>query len=70
MGDPFWYEGWSGHYDLVKLNLNNPYVVEHLLNAVGMWIDEFGIDGLRLDAADCVDLGFLKTEGILQRKKT
>lgn len=60
MGDPFWYEGWSGHYDLVKLNLNNPYVVEHLLNAVGMWIDEFGIDGLRLDAADCVDLGFFK----------
>ena len=20
-GDPFWYEGWAGHYDLVKLNL-------------------------------------------------
>ncbi len=58
MGDPFWYEGWSGHYDLVKLNLQNPKVVEHLLGAVGMWIDEFGIDGLRLDAADCVDLGF------------
>lgn len=58
MGDPFWYEGWSGHYDLVKLNLQNPKVVEHLLGAVEMWIDEFGIDGLRLDAADCVDLGF------------
>ncbi|MEE0264160.1 MAG: DUF1653 domain-containing protein [Acutalibacteraceae bacterium] len=60
MGDPFWYEGWSGHYDLVKLNLQNPQVVEHLLGAVGMWIDEFGIDGLRLDAADCVDLGFFR----------
>ncbi len=60
MGDPFWYEGWSGHYDLVKLNLQNPKVVEHLLGAVGMWIDEFGIDGLRLDAADCVDLGFFR----------
>lgn len=60
MGDPFWYEGWSGHYDLVKLNLQNQYVVEHLLGAVGMWIDEFGIDGLRLDAADCVDIGFFK----------
>lgn len=60
MGDPFWYEGWSGHYDLVKLNLQNPYVVEHLLNAVGMWMDEFGIDGLRLDVADCVDMNFLK----------
>ena len=21
-GDPFWYEGWNGHYNLVKLNLN------------------------------------------------
>lgn len=60
MGDPFWYEGWSGHYDLVKLNLQNQYVVEHLLGAVGMWIDEFGIDGLRLDAADCVDINFFK----------
>ena len=23
-GDPFAYEGWAGHYDLVKLNLSNP----------------------------------------------
>ena len=42
------------------MNLQNPYVVEHLLNAVGMWMDEFGIDGLRLDAADCVDINFFK----------
>ena len=28
--DPFWYEGWSGHYDLVKLNLHNQAVVDHL----------------------------------------
>lgn len=58
MGDPFWYEGWGGHYDLVKLNLKNPDVVNHLLGAVGSWMDEFDIDGLRLDAADCVDLDF------------
>ncbi len=58
LGDPFWYEGWQGHYNLVKLNLRNPDVVSHLLGAVGMWIDEFGIDGLRLDAADCVDMDF------------
>ncbi len=32
--------------------------MSHLLGAVGMWIDEFGIDGLRLDAADCVDMDF------------
>ena len=59
-GDPFWYEGWSGHYDLVKLNLQNSYVVEHLLGAVEKWIDEFDIDGLRLDAADCVDMNFFR----------
>lgn len=60
LGDPFWYEGWAGHYDLVKLNLQNPDVVNHLLDAVSFWIDEFGIDGLRLDAADCVDIEFFK----------
>lgn len=59
-GDPFWYEGWSGCFDLVKLNLKNPDVVKHLLGAVELWIDEFGIDGLRLDAADCVDINFFK----------
>lgn len=57
-GDPFWYEGWEGHYDLVKLNLSHPDVVEHLLGAVNMWIDEFQIDGLRLDAANHVRLDF------------
>lgn len=59
-GDPFWYEGWNGHYELVKLNLRNPAVVDHLIGAVGMWMDEFGIDGLRLDAADCVDFDFFR----------
>ena len=29
-GDNLWYEGWEGHYDLVKLNLHNPEVVQHL----------------------------------------
>ena len=59
-GDNFSYEGWAGHYDLVKLNLKNKFVTEHLLDAVKMWIEEFDIDGLRLDAADCVDLEFFR----------
>ena len=59
--DPFWYEGWSGHYDLVKLNLHNQAVVDHLIGAVDMWINEFGIEGLRLDAADCIEPNFFRT---------
>ena len=58
--DGFCYEGWAGHYDLVKLDLDNPQVTDYLLNAVKFWIDEFDIDGLRLDAADCIDLEFFK----------
>lgn len=59
-GDNFSYEGWSGYYDLVKLNLGNPEVVDYLLKSVEFWIDEFDIDGLRLDAADCIDIEFFK----------
>lgn len=59
-GDPFAYAGWSGHYNLVKLNLKHPEVCEHLLQAVRFWIDTFAIDGLRLDAADVMDLHFLQ----------
>jgi glycosidase len=59
LGDPFSYEGWNGHYNLVKLNLRNPAVREHLFGAVKAWMEEFGIDGLRLDAADHVEREFL-----------
>ncbi len=59
-GDPFSYDGWGGSFDLVKLNLSNNDVVNYLLDSVCYWIDEFNIDGLRLDAADCVDLEFFK----------
>lgn len=58
--DGFSYEGWAGHYDLVKLDLNNSQVTDYLFNAVKFWIEEFDIDGLRLDAADCIDLNFFK----------
>ena len=58
--DGLWYEGWEGCYDLVKLNLSNPEVREYLLGSVKFWIDEFGIDGLRLDVAYMVDRNFLK----------
>ncbi|HOT62085.1 MAG TPA: alpha-amylase family glycosyl hydrolase [Treponemataceae bacterium] len=58
-GDSFSYEGWSGHFSLAKLNTDAPAVREHLVEATIGWIDEFGIDGLRLDAADVLDPGFM-----------
>ena len=58
--DGLWYEGWEGNYDLVKLNLRNEAVINHLLECVGGWIDEFGIDGLRLDVAYCLDHDFVR----------
>lgn len=58
--DGLWYEGWEGHYDLVKLNLNNPAVVDHILENVTKWVREFDIDGLRLDVAYCLSFDFLK----------
>lgn len=59
-GDPFWYEGWNGHYNLVKLNLQNVGVCDHIIDAVNYWIESFGIDGIRFDAADCIDFNFFK----------
>lgn len=58
--DGFWYEGWEGHYELVKLNLHNPAVVDYLLSCVDGWIREFEIDGLRLDVAYMLDEGFMR----------
>lgn len=58
--DGFWYEGWEGHYELVKLNLRNPAVVDHLFACIRGWVEEFDIDGLRLDVAYMLDRDFLK----------
>lgn len=58
--DGFWYEGWEGHYELVKLNLKNPAVVDYLLDCVKFWVEEFGIDGLRLDVAYSLDHNFMR----------
>lgn len=58
--DGLWYEGWEGNYDLVKLNLRNSEVVEHIIDAVRFWVDEFDIDGLRLDVAYCLDKDFIR----------
>jgi len=59
-GDDFWYEGWNGYYNLVKLNMRNPKVCDYIIDAVDYWMKEFDIDGIRFDAADCIDFDFFK----------
>ena len=58
--DGFWYEGWEGHFNLVKLNLQNPHVVEHLFSCIRGWVEQFDIDGLRLDVAYLLPPDFLR----------
>ena len=58
--DGFWYEAWRGCYELVNLNLQNEQVRQYLLDVIGFWIEEFDIDGIRLDCADCLDFGFME----------
>src|SRR5699024_7777667 len=58
-GDGFWYEAWEGCNELVKLNLHNPEVRQYIFDAVRAWVRDYDIDGLRLDVAYCLDLGFL-----------
>lgn len=58
--DGLWYEGWEGHFDLVKLNLRNEEVIQYLFGCIRDWVNEFSIDGLRLDVAYCLDRDFLR----------
>ena len=58
--DGLWYEGWEGNYDLVKLNLRNEDVIQHIFSAIRGWVEEFDIDGLRLDVAYCLDHDFMR----------
>ncbi len=58
-GDNFTYEGWAGCMDLVKLDVDNFQVRDHIFKAVEKWIKDFHIDGLRLDAADVLSPDFL-----------
>ncbi|PKN25180.1 MAG: alpha-amylase [Deltaproteobacteria bacterium HGW-Deltaproteobacteria-22] len=58
LGDPFTYDCWRDAHELVRLNLKNPAVREHLIAAVDGWVERWRIDGLRLDSADWIDDGF------------
>lgn len=60
MGDPFSYEAWQGHYQLPCLNLQNPAVKAFLFDVIRFWIEDFDIDGIRLDCANVLDFGFME----------
>lgn len=59
--DGFSYDNWGGFNLLVKLNQRNWDVQNYLCDTISMWVSEFDIDGLRLDAADVLDFGFMQT---------
>ena len=58
--DGFSYDNWGGYNLLVKLNQRNPEVKSYLFESIKLWVDEFDIDGIRLDAADVLDFDFMK----------
>lgn len=57
--DGFSYDNWGGYDLLAKLNQWNPAVREYLFDVVRFWVNEFDIDGIRLDAADVLDHNFM-----------
>lgn len=63
------YHNWAGCDNLVKLNLYNPEVAQYLKDTLAFWIDTFNIDGVRMDAANVMDLGFIRSLGDMARAK-
>ena len=58
--DGFSYENWGGYDLLVKLNQRNPEVKDYICDVIRYWVEEFDVDGIRLDAADVLDFDFMK----------
>ena len=67
--DGFSYEAWRNCFELVNLNLQNPEVREYLLGVIGFWMEEFDIDGIRLDCADCLDFSFMEVMRSFTKEK-
>lgn len=67
--DGFGYEAWRNCFELVNLNLWNREVKDYLFDVIRFWIDEFNIDGIRLDCADCLDFDFMKEMRFITTQK-
>ena len=58
--DGFSYENWGGYDLLAKLNQQNPKVRDYIGDVIRFWVEEFDVDGIRLDAADVLDFEYMK----------
>ena len=58
--DGFSYDNWGGYNLLAKLNQHNQSVREYICSVIRFWVSEFDIDGIRLDAADVMDFGYMQ----------
>lgn len=58
--DGFTYDNWGGYNLLAKLNQKNPAVKDYICDVIRFWVQEFDVDGIRLDAADVLDFDFMK----------
>jgi glycosidase len=52
------YKTWAGVKNMPKLNLKNPQTKDYFLDVARFWIEEFDIDGWRLDVANEIDHDF------------
>ena len=57
--DGFSYDNWGGYNIMAKLNQKNQQVRDYIRDVIRFWVDEFDIDGIRLDAADVLDFSFM-----------
>ena len=58
--DGFSYDNWGGYNLLAKLNQHNSEVREYICDVIRFWVNEFDIDGIRLDAADVLDFSYMQ----------
>ena len=58
--DGFSYDNWGGYNLLAKLNQHNSQVRDYICDVIRFWVEEFDIDGIRLDAADVLDFNYMQ----------
>jgi len=54
------YACWAGVKKMPEWNHNNPAVTDYLLHVVRHWIEEFGVDGWRLDTTEYLPPDFVR----------